>query len=67
MFNKKAQLKMSYHDYQVFQSKQLLAQLSPERKARLAEQIQTRIVLEGAQIKNPEVLSLVQRELNGGD
>ena len=58
--NKKAQLKISDQDYTVFRTKQLVQQLTPESKERLMEYIQAKIVLEGAQVKNHEVLNILK-------
>jgi len=50
--NKRAQCKSSYQDYLTFQSRQLIAQMTPEARQRIAEQIQARIILQGEPIVN---------------
>jgi len=69
LINKKCQCKSSYQDYLLFQSRQLLAQLSPEAKQRLADQIQARIFINGELPVNPKVYqSIVSKlkEVNNG-
>ena len=61
--NKRCQCKTSYQDYQVYQSRQLLTQLTSEAKQHLAEQIQARVILGGEQPVNGEVYQLAVNKL----
>jgi len=61
--NKKAQCKGTYQDYLLSLSRQLLAQLTPEAKQQLAEQIQARVILGGEKPVNGEVYRSVMNKL----
>lgn len=65
--DKKIQCKTTYQDYLLYQSRQFLAQLTPEAKQRLAERIQARIVLGGEQPVNQELCKQVMNKLKGGN
>ncbi len=61
--NRKLQCRTSYQDYLLFHSRQLLAQMTPESKQRLAEQLQVRINLMGEKPVNGEIYQQVLNKL----
>lgn len=67
LINKRAQCKGTYQDYLLIQSRRLLAQLSPEAKRHLAEQIQVRIILNGEKPVNHKVYQSILSRLREGN
>ena len=63
--NKQLQCKTSYQDYLVFQSRQLLAQLTPESLARLNIQIQARLQLSNRPVVNSKIYLSVMEKVKG--
>lgn len=66
MLDRKLQCKTTYQNHILFQSKQLLKQMTPEARQRLTDTIQARQVLLGEQVQNQAILDLLEKK-NGKD
>jgi hypothetical protein len=62
-FNKKAQCRTTYEDYLKYQSRQLLAKMTPEAKQNLLERIQAQIALLGKDPVNQELYQNIVNKL----